>query len=59
MPPAAKRAPGEILFALVICACPIVLAFLVKPALTKWIVFGVGVVMFTSVLGYALKPSKG
>ncbi|MGH9061707.1 MAG: hypothetical protein ACRDZY_19670 [Acidimicrobiales bacterium] len=58
MQPAAKKAPLDFLFALVISLCPLVLSFFVQPDTTRWIVFAVGVVMTLSVLAAALRPVK-
>lgn len=58
MPPAAKKAPFDYLFALVVCATPVGTAFLVDPPTTRWIVFATGVVMTLSVLAAAARPSK-
>ena len=64
MPPGAKKVPAitkaplEYLFALAISAAAVVLSFLVKPAETQWVVFGVGVAMVLSVLAAAAKPTR-
>jgi hypothetical protein len=58
MRPAASKAPGEFLFAFAVCATVIGTSFAVKPPSTEWIVFGVGVFMFVSVLVAALKPVR-
>jgi hypothetical protein len=58
MPPAASRAPGEYLLALLFAASPIVGSIWVTPSETRWVVFGVGVFMVVSVLLAAAKPIK-
>ncbi|MHB1533021.1 MAG: hypothetical protein ACYC1D_00100 [Acidimicrobiales bacterium] len=59
MPPAAKKAPADYLFALFVSAAPIVGSFVVTPSETRWIVFSVGVVMVLAVLFAATRPSTG
>ncbi|MGI8493113.1 MAG: hypothetical protein ACR2KC_06570 [Acidimicrobiales bacterium] len=58
MPPAAKSAPADYLFALAVSAVVVGTSFLVEPALTRWIVFGVGVAMVLGVLAVGMKPAK-
>lgn len=54
--PAIMKAPFDYLLALVICLGPVIGSIVVKPPLTRWIVFSVGVVMFLSVLFFAVRP---
>ena len=58
MQPAAKKAPFDYLFALVISLCPLGMSFVVTPDETRWVVFAVGVVMTVTVLGAALRPVR-
>jgi hypothetical protein len=58
MQPAAKKAPFDYLFALLVSAFVAGGAFLVEPSSTKWIVFAVGVVMLLSVLAAAARPVR-
>ncbi len=58
MRPAALNAPGEFLFALLMAASPLIGSIWVRPAVTRWIVFGVGVAMVVGVLIAALRPAK-
>ncbi len=58
MRPIALEAPGEWLFALLMAASPIVGSFWVKPDVTRWIVFGVGVAMVLAVIALGLRPVK-
>jgi hypothetical protein len=53
-----QKAPGEILFALLMAVSPIVGSFWVDPAVTRWIVFGVGCAMTVAVLMVALRPVR-
>jgi hypothetical protein len=54
--PAILKAPFDYLLALVICLGPVFGSIVVEPPLTRWIVFGVGVGMFLSVLIAAARP---
>jgi hypothetical protein len=58
MKPIALEAPGEWLFALLMAASPIIGSFWVTPDTTRWIVFGVGVLMVLGVLIAGLRPAK-
>ena len=58
MRPAALDAPGEVLFALLMAASPIVGSLWVEPDITKWTVFGVGVAMVVGVLLAAMRPVR-
>lgn len=58
MPPEAKKAPLDYLFAFLMAASPIIGSFWVEPPETRWVVFGVGVFMTLSVLVVAAKPVK-
>jgi hypothetical protein len=58
MRPVALEAPGEWLFALLMAISPIIGAIWVEPDVTKWIVFGVGVVMTIGVALAGLRPVK-
>ena len=58
MRPIALEAPGEWLFALLMAISPIIGAIWVEPAVTKWIVFGVGVAMTIGVVVAGLRPVK-
>lgn len=58
MRPALFKAPLDYAMALAVGAIVIGVSFAVKPPETEWIVFGVGVVMFVSVLAVALRPSR-
>jgi hypothetical protein len=58
MRPIALDAPGEWLFALLMAASPIIGSIWVEPAITKWIVFGVGVAMVLGVIIAGLRPVK-
>jgi NADH:ubiquinone oxidoreductase subunit H len=58
MRPAVTKAPVEFLFALVIAATVVGTSFVVKPAATKWVVFGVGVALVLSIAVAALKPIR-
>ena len=53
-----QDAPGEMLFALLMGASPIIGSFWVDPDVTRWTVFAVGVVMTVAVLLVALRPVK-
>jgi hypothetical protein len=54
----AQNSPGEYLFALLMAISPIVGSFWVDPAVTRWIVFAVGVAMTVGVILVALKPIR-
>ena len=56
--PAASKAPLDYLFALVIGLVVIGLTFFMKPPTTRWLVFGIGVIMVVAVLAAALKPVR-
>jgi hypothetical protein len=58
MRPAIASSPGEYLFALLMAASPIVGSVWVEPAITKWIVFGIGCAMVLGVLVVALRPIR-
>jgi protein-S-isoprenylcysteine O-methyltransferase Ste14 len=58
MPPAASKAPLDYALALVICLITIGVSFKVEPSETRWIVFGVGVVMAVAVAAVALRPNR-
>lgn len=58
MPPAAKKAPLDYLFAIVVSLIVIGTSFLVEPPGTKYIVMITGVVMLVTVLAAAAKPEK-
>jgi protein-S-isoprenylcysteine O-methyltransferase Ste14 len=58
MPPAASKAPLDYLFALVVCAVVVGVSFAVQPSETRWIVFGVGILMAVAVLAAAMKPTR-
>jgi len=58
MAPAASKAPGEYLLAILMAASPVIGSFWVTPPVTRWIVFAVGVVMLVSVLMVAAKPTR-
>jgi hypothetical protein len=58
MRPIALKAPGEWLFALLMAASPIIGSFWVTPDITRWTVFGVGVVMVLATAAAGLRPSK-
>jgi hypothetical protein len=58
MRPIALDAPGEWLFALLMAASPIIGSFWVTPDVTRWVVFGVGVVMVLGVVAAGLRPVK-
>jgi hypothetical protein len=58
MRPAASKAPFDYLFAFAVCVVVIGTSFVVKPATTEWVVFGVGVFMAVSVLVAAAKPVR-
>jgi hypothetical protein len=53
-----QESPGEMLFALLMAISPIIGAIWVTPDVTKWIVFGVGVVMTLAVIAVCLRPVK-
>ncbi len=55
--PAASKAPWDYLFAFVISLGPIIGSLVVKPAETRWVVFGVGVAMVLAVVAAAAKPT--
>lgn len=58
MRPAGTKAPLEHAFALAVCLFVTGMAFLVEPAATRWVVFGVGVFMTVSVLVATLYPVR-
>jgi hypothetical protein len=58
MRPIALDAPGELLFALLMAASPIIGSIWVEPDITKWIVFGVGVAMVLGVIIAGLRPVR-
>jgi hypothetical protein len=58
MQPAIKKSPVDYLFALAVSGFVAGGAFAVKPAATKWIVFGVGVFMVLTVLIAAARPIR-
>ena len=58
MRPKVLDAPFEYLFAVLMAASPIIGSIWVRPDITKWIVFSVGVVMVLGVIVVALSPSK-
>ncbi|MGI8750771.1 MAG: hypothetical protein ACR2MN_00340 [Acidimicrobiales bacterium] len=58
MPPAAKKAPLDYLFAIATSLFVIGTSFLVEPPTTKYIVMITGVVMLIAVLAAAAKPEK-
>ncbi|MDQ2726727.1 MAG: hypothetical protein M3Y91_02425 [Actinomycetota bacterium] len=58
MPPAAKKAPLDYLFAIATSLFVIGTSFLVEPPTTKYIVMITGAVMLVSVLAAAAKPEK-
>jgi hypothetical protein len=53
-----QDSPGEMLFAILMAASPIIGSFWVDPAVTRWIVFGVGVAMTAVTVAVALKPVR-
>jgi hypothetical protein len=59
MRPKFRDAPFEFAFALLMAASPIIGSIWVTPDLTKWLVFGTGVLMVIGVVLVALSPSKG
>jgi hypothetical protein len=58
MRPIALEAPGEWLFAVLMAASPIVGSFWVEPDVTRWIVFGIGVLMVLGTALAGLRPVK-
>lgn len=56
--PTFMTSPREYLFALLMAASPIIGSIWVDPAVTKWIVFGVGCAMVAITLAIALRPVK-
>jgi hypothetical protein len=56
MRPVALNDPFEWFFALLMAASPIVGSIWVTPDVTKWVVFGVGVVMVLGVIIAGLRP---
>jgi uncharacterized membrane protein YccC len=58
MRPIALLAPGEWLFALLMAASPIVGSFWVTPDVTRWAVFGVGVLMVIGTALAGLRPVR-
>jgi hypothetical protein len=58
MRPIALDAPGEWLFALLMAASPIIGSIWVRPDITKWVVFGVGVAMVLAVVAAGLRPVR-
>ena len=54
----AQESPAEWLFALLMAASPIIGSIWVTPAVTKWIVFGVGAAMVVGVIVAGLRPVK-
>jgi hypothetical protein len=58
MHPVALDAPGEWLFALLMAASPIIGSFWVTPDVTRWIVFGVGLLMVLATAAAGLRPVK-
>jgi hypothetical protein len=58
MRPVALEAPGEWLFAFLMAASPIVGSFWVTPDVTRWVVFGIGVLMVIGTVLAGLRPVK-
>lgn len=58
MPPAAKKAPLDYLFAVGVSLFVIGTSFAVEPPTTRYIVLITGVVMLIAVLAVAAKPEK-
>jgi hypothetical protein len=58
MRPVALEAPGEWLFAVLMAASPIVGSFWVTPDVTRWVVFGIGVLMVIGTVLAGLRPVK-
>ncbi len=58
MPPAASKGPLDYLAALMVAVVVMVVTIWVKPPLTRWIVFGVGAVLFLCVLAAAARPLR-
>jgi hypothetical protein len=56
--PIALEAPGEWMFAVLMAASPIVGSFWVEPDVTRWIVFGIGVLMVLGTVLAGLRPVK-
>jgi hypothetical protein len=59
MPPAAKRAPLDYLFAILVSATVLGTSFVVEPPATKYIVMITGAIMLITSLAAAAKPEKG
>lgn len=53
-----QKSPFEMLFAILMAASPIIGSFWVDPAVTRWIVFGVGAAMTVVTIAVALKPVR-
>jgi hypothetical protein len=58
MPPAAKRAPWDYLFAILVSATVVGTSFVVEPPATKYIVMITGIVMLIASLAAAAKPER-
>lgn len=58
MPPAAKKAPFDFLFAFAVSVFVIATSFAVKPDTTKYVVMITGIVMLISVAAAAARPDK-
>ncbi|MDA8063111.1 MAG: hypothetical protein M0T80_11900 [Actinomycetota bacterium] len=58
MPPTAPKGRVDYLAALAVTVLVMVVTIWVKPPTTRWLVFGVGAVMFVSVALAALRPSR-
>jgi hypothetical protein len=58
MRPVALEAPGEWLFAVLMASSPIVGSFWVTPDITRWVVFGIGVLMVIGTVLAGLRPVK-
>jgi hypothetical protein len=58
MRPIALEAPGEWLFAVLMAASPIVGSFWVTPDVTRWTVFGIGLLMVLGTVLAGLRPVK-
>lgn len=58
MPPAASKGPVDYLAAAAVGVLVMVVTIWVEPASTRWIVFGVGALLFVSVLAAAARPTR-
>jgi hypothetical protein len=58
MPSAASKGTVDYLAALAVAVLVMVVTIWVKPPTTRWLVFGVGAVLFVSVAAAALRPSR-